>query len=92
MPEWPAARAWFLRFSENAFVSRVKQRMCIRIVRCRRPAYNVLMCLGSCSPAISGLRLVFLETALSNSVWLKLSETASVGAVTALKVLKRFSV
>ena len=35
---------------DNAFVSRVKQRMCIRIVRFCRSLLDVLMCFGSGAP------------------------------------------
>ena len=43
---WP----WFSHFFENAFVSLVKRRIPIRMLRFCRSAYDVEMCSGSGSP------------------------------------------
>ena len=44
------AAAWLSIFFENAFVSRVKRRMCIRIVRLLLSTNDVLICFESGSP------------------------------------------
>lgn len=51
------ACAWFSIFLENAFVSRVKRRMFIRIVRLLRSANDVLICSGSGSPTEQFIKL-----------------------------------
>jgi hypothetical protein len=44
--------AWFSNFFENAFVSRLKRRLCIRIVRLARSEKDVLTCAMSAALVI----------------------------------------